>query len=937
LVLTLPLPTDARSGNDFRVTNTGAIAFTIGSKLIGASDYADFSFDAGTWHSEAPTTASGSDFWRTDPAGAMPDGVTDAADAIVRTGQTKIDTGTVADSGFTLDDLRATHASISYMNSMVENQNTAIGVNNTGKVVLANGVGVPDVRATNLNPQDYAAGDSYTFKTSTAIGLTAAQFPGLQAYVMLETQRRYGNTTDLSGGPVIQRVTLDDGRKIYRTSASATTWGAWQYETQLQTEFNLQDLLQMNGQARVSLAGEVTWTSRLITMTAGITPQEATGYHDIYMPAVGATIPVQGGGTRTVVAATVGQVAATGGVLLNAWESLWYRAVRGTGISSVPTNFLITPYTSTATGTPGILNGVSYPGTHPGEWVRVVSRDDNNMFYWGTKDVVGLGGQFGGGTEVTAAVWAAMKNRAQGEGYFYATFATGTPQRVGFTGIIRWINGGSRTYINSNGFVDVNQAGRAAGTVVIGVNGAANRTWETVTAADAIAKFGGAQRGNFPITAASTVVQLNDNETLYYAASDTGSTNAGSWYVAGYVGGVAIPANWLPVFSYQVTGANSTTQVLVGGVQRSLRAGDAIYMGKADGDLDRLHRRMGVTHTGLKYTRWTHTGFFAGAGANGNIQGAEGVLISWDPNQMMYGISDGYASWGNQYNYINPPAIGTAIPIASTNGAVAITRVVQNISGRAYIPVGPWESLWFIPPAYSGGSGSVNADFVITQYAANHNVPPGAVRVAHYNSALGTAGTGVGKSRVVWADNTTTQPGVTFASATPALRVQNDQAQGTGDWRLVTVAGQTAPGMTAALPAVAGVSGPYGAPYTAFYRYNTIESDPRGQIELEGLITLGGNIVGTQTVAFLNGVQVRGQPIYMGQMQRSTSGDAQPIPVQVRFVNLTINGQLGVAIQVYGESGNTTNDYATLGPNGTGQAAGVAQWLSLGPLTLPHA
>jgi hypothetical protein len=44
-----------------------------------------------------------------------------------------------------------------------------------------------------------------------------------------------------------------------------------------------------------------------------------------------------------------------------------------------------------------------------------------------------------------------------------------------------------------------------------------------------------------------------------------------------------------------------------------------------------------------------------------------------------------------------------------------------------------------------------------------------------------------------------------------------------------------------------------------------------------------------------------------------------------------------VAIQVSGDSGNTLNDYATLGPNGTGQAAGVPLWLSLGPLILPHA
>jgi hypothetical protein len=673
-------------------------------------------------------------------------------------------------------------------------------------------------------------------------------------------------------------------------------------------------------------------------MTAGVTTQEPNGYHDIIMPAVGATVLVQGGGTRTVVAATVGQVAATGGILLNAWETLWYRAVRGTANTSVATNFLITPYANPASNTPGILNGASYSGTHPGEWIRVVSRDDNNLFYWGTKDVVGLGGQFGGGTDVTAALWTAMKNRAQGEGYFYATFATSTPNRVGFTGSIRWIDGGLRTYVNSNGYVDVNQAGRAAGTVVIGVNGAATRAWETLTAADGLAKFGGAQRGNFPITATSTVVQLNDNETLYYAASDSGGVNAGSWYVAGYSGGVVIPVNWLPVMSYQVTGANSTTQVLVGGVQRSLRAGDAIWMGKADGDLDRLHRRMGVTHTGLKYTRWSHGGIFSGAGANGLIGGPDGVMVSWDANQMIYGISDMYASWGAQYLYINLPAAGTAIPVALTNGAVALTRVVQNISGRAYLPLGVWDTLWFIPPAYIAGTSSVAGDFVITNYQlGNYTVPTGAVRVAHYNGSRGQVTIGDGKVRVAWADGAITQPGIALASATPALRVQNDHAQGSGDWRLVTVAGQTAPGMTAALPAVAGVVGVYAAPYTAFYRYNTVESDPRGQIEVEGLIALNNNIVGTQTVAFLNGVQVRGQPIYMGQMHRSTSGDAQPIPVQMRFINQTINGQTGVAVQVFGGSGDTINDYATLGPNGSAQAAGIPQWLSIGPLTLPHA
>jgi hypothetical protein len=938
LVFTLPNPTDTRNGRIIRVTNKGANAFTMYGLNIAASNYATFLWDAGAWHTAAAT--SGTDFWRTPIAtGALPDGVTDVQDTIERTGQVIINTGTVNDSGLRLDDLRGMTSGYGGTDGTFS---TAIGVDNAGKVVLSNSIFSPDSRNVNDTPDQYAPGYYVEFKTATVVGFdnTAANGPTAgQTYVGLETFRRYGYSADLSGGPVQQRVQMDDGREYYRNSLTATTWTPWTVKTNLQSEFNLQDLLQMNGTAKVSLTGEVRWTNRLITMTAGVTPQEQSGYHDIAMPADGATVPVQGGGTRTVIAATAGQSGATGGIPLNIWETLWYRAVRGTGNGAVSANFLITPYNTNAnTAVPGMLNEASYPGTHAGEWIRVVSRDDTNKFKWGTGDVLGLGGQFGGGHDLTIAHWSAMKARVHLGGYAYATFATAFPQRFGMTGIIRWIDGGVTQYINNNGYVDVNQTGRAAGVPVIGVNGAATRAWETVTAADAIAKFGGAQRGVDQISAASTVVQINDNETLYYAPDLPNSTpgNGGTWYITGYSGTVSIPVHWLPVASYQVTGANSTLQVLLGGVQRSLRAGEAVYMGKSDGDVDRLHRRMGVTYAGIKYTRWGQSPYFAGAAANALITGAEAILVSWEANRMTYGISDGYASWGNQYQYINVPAVGTAIPVVDTNGAVARTRVVEAISGRPYIPLGNTDALWFIPPAYISGGGSANGDFVISNYASNHSVPPGAVRVAHWNSPQGPVGNAQ-KSRVFWGDGTTSQPGTGFASATAALRVENDQAQGSGDWRLVTVAGQTAPGMAAAIPAVAGVVGPYAAPYTAFYRYNTIENDPRGQIEIEGLILLNNNIIGTQTIAFLSGVQVRGQPIYMAQMTRTTSGDAQPIPVQLRFVNQTINGQNGVAVQMFGDSGNTTNDYATLGPNGGAQAAGTPQWVSLGPLTLPHA
>jgi hypothetical protein len=139
------------------------------------------------------------------------------------------------------------------------------------------------------------------------------------------------------------------------------------------------------------------------------------------------------------------------------------------------------------------------------------------------------------------------------------------------------------------------------------------------------------------------------------------------------------------------------------------------------------------------------------------------------------------------------------------------------------------------------------------------------------------------------------------------------------------------------MTAVAGVVGNYGAPYTAFFRYLPNDADPRGQIEVEGLISLNGDVANGAVIAFMPGVYVRGNPIQMAQLTASTFADNLNIPVQVRYSNATINGQTG--IQVVAQSGFTGagNPFRTLGNNGGASAAGVNQWVSLGPLTLPHA
>jgi hypothetical protein len=705
-------------------------------------------------------------------------------------------------------------------------------------------------------------------------------------------------------------------------------------------DFDLQNLLMLNGTAKVSLTGEVSWSNRFITMTAGITAQEASGYHDIYMPAVGTAIATQGGATRLVTAAIAGQSGQSGGIQLNAWESLWYRAVRGTTNGTVNGNFLIAGYTSNAvTSTPALLNPASFVGTQAGEWIRLCTRDDSNTFSWGTGDTVPFGGQFGGGHDLAIANWTAMKNRASLDGYAFATFASALPTRVGLTGTIRWIDAGQHTYVNNAGYVDSTPASRTNGTIIYGIGGAANRTWETLTPADAIEKFGGAQGGVDPITPTSTVVQLNGNEALYYAPNiNSTGQNSGTWYVSGYSGAMTIPIHWLPVFSYQVTGANSTTHVLVGGVQRALRAGEAVYAGHNDGDIDRLHRNNTISFVGIKYARLTHAGYFSGATANGLLGSAEGVLISWGDNLLVRGISAGYVSKGEQYSFINVPPVGTAIPVAMTNGAVTHTRVVEAISGRRYIPLGSWEALYFIPPAYTGGYGSQGRDFVIGYYNGNHSIPVGATLVALNNASGGLALNGNTKRRILFADGTYAQTGVGYASATPALRVENDHAQGSGDWRQVTVAGQTGPGMSVPLPAIAGVVSNYVAPFTNNYIYRSNSEDPRGDIILEGIMLLSGNITAASPIiGFMAGVQVRGAPIRSALINASTLSDSTAIHVELRFSNGVINGQTGTVITLQAGGGNMAiNPQFTLGVNGGASPAGSLQWIALDGIRLPH-
>jgi hypothetical protein len=934
LTFTVPNPTDTRSGLDFLITNTGANAFTVLGMRIDPNRFGQFIWDATelAWQSPAVPLASGADFFRSGSlTGLMPDGTTDTQDAIFRSGQVAIDTGAAGDGGLTLDDLRSKNsAQLSAGDGNVTDTNmTAIGVDLLGKVRLSNAVSYPDLRATNPNPQDFAAGEYHAFKQSATVGLTGAGYNGIPTYVGLTTTRRYANATDFSGGPVIQRVFLEDGRSYYRVSTGATTWGPWVIEgvgrQALQPRFTSQ------ATTKISIAGEVRWAGFYHIMTTGTNSAEPGGHFRIDMPADGFAVPVAGGGTRAVVAATAGSAVDTGGILLNAWDTLWYRHPYGQAQAFVPANLLIVPYAANT--------NASGPFTNPDEWIKIASRDDASVYSLGTGDVVGLGSQTGRGGKITADNWTAMKQRVMGNGYFFSPAGnTAIPTAFGFTGEIRWIDGGSTPNVNSAGYRDAGQAQKVAATAIRGVNGAANRTWRLMTAAEKPTWFGGALRGSNPIVVASTtVVDLLDNETLYFVPNiESGGGTEGQWVVAGYSGFVSTPVHWLPIASRQSTGANATIQVLLGGVQLALKGGDAKFTSVANDHFASIANRK-LTYKGLKYCRWTQNGFFAGAAANGLIGNAEGLMVSWDDNALMLGISEGYINWGTQYAYINVPTAGAAIPVVTPNSN--ITRVVQTVSGRRHVPLAPWEALYFIPPAYTGGTTSVDGDFVIGNYAAgNVAIPNTAIMVAKYEAALSSAsGSTALKNRVLFADGTYMQPGFT-RPASAAAAVLNDHAQGSGDWRPLVYPGQTGPGMTAALPATVGVVGAYAAPYTAFFNYRTLDDDPRGNIHLEGLINLNASITGTQRLAFLPGVNVRGEPIVNVPIQHSTGTDAKMVNGQIRFQNIVLNGSSGVQIMAYVDSFNTAvNPYFTLGTNGNALAQGVPQWVSLSNIILPHA
>lgn len=889
--LTLPVPTDTRDGRSISIANSGTQSFTVSGVVIAPNNYSSFEYHGGTWRSL--TAIAASDYWRSDPTNLIPDGVNDTTEAIIRNGQVKITTAVASDSGLTVTDLRGgTGITSGAYRAGIETGNTvtATGVDLNGKVRLSNSLAVTDSRAINTTPQDYPMGTYEEFKQSTSLGFAV---PNVPTYVQTHTNRQYGFLTDFSGGPVRQDIDLPDGRQYFRLSTSATTWGAWMLESKPASDFDMQNMLELNGTAKVSLTGEISWTNRLITMTAGVRSQETSGYHDIGMPAVGTAIPVSNGTTVTVIAATAGQTGLSGGIPLAQWQSLWYYIPRNTGNGNAPANFRIQNYNDS--NLVNGLNGTANLDLDSSEWVRICSRDDQNQFNWGTGDKARPGYQFGLGMDTQEVIErAADKGRYLSNGYAFRPWnlTDVNAPSFGFTSYIRSISQGANNgYVMSSGYRDVPTP--TNGLVIYGAFGAANTAWRTNTANDAMYRMGEVFNGSVPATA--VVMDFPASYySLFWAPDINGGVNAGTWYITNYAFQHAIPPHWVFIAGRRDDDYNKI--VLWNGTE--LNRGDCLWRAAREVSYERS--RGTITSQGVFDCRWSQANFFSGTAANGlnTSNSTSAVLVHWPNSTMMWGMDSSGPHSGN-YIYLQVPSAGYGIPMLDTAGTR--TRLVQTISGRRYVPLGQWETLVYIPDPRSPGATSSDRGWFVVNYGDPRNIPAHSITVASYAAPGVVTGSSINKTRIKMGEGVYIQPGFSLAVGTPTY---GDHATGTSvDWRPIVVAGQTPPAGVAAIPAVTGLSN-----NNTSFRYMASQSEARGRVEMSGYVNAATAIPDGTVIAFLPGVTpLTAENNWLGVSARHASNNVVPVSCFVVPVASTYGGQTGTEIRLYGYSvGNVT-------------------------------
>ena len=922
--LTLPTPTDPRNGRSVSVANAGTVPFVMNGISIGPGSFSTFEWHGTTWRTHVGL--AGSDFWRdTTAARNVPDGSVDVSEGVVHTGAVHMGAdGVAGEQGFHHEAIVSYQGNGNFVNQLIQ---TTIPVDSSiMPTVFLKGYCYGTSDTVDLQVSFYVYGSptgttlnhvwtSSGSKTPTQIRL--GYVGGFMAIELTWPVAEYFNRFEVSAycdGNSNHQAEWFQGWTVTSAVMPGTVVNpvvATRKYAELAkvVDFDLQHLLQLNGRAAVSLVGQVSWSGRFITMTAGARTQELSGYHDINMPAVGTNILDTNGNARAVVAATAGQNGLSGGIPLGSWETLWYRVQKNTGNGSVNANFRIAAYG--VNGNPTNLNsllGVS--NSDPSEWVLIVSRDDSDQFKWGTGDTTRLGFQFGQGMDIQTVVdfRQQLGMTMEGGGFAFRPWnLTNSLVSFGFTNQLRMISGAANSQDQRvSGYTDIGVP--AVGTIVYGLSGAANKTWRATNANDAMARFG-VDAGNVP--AATPVIDLDEYNVLWFAPDQATSVNGGTWYYSRYDFGHVIPSHWV-----RIAQRRDSAQDILLWTGENLKRGEILAKGNHE---QVLHRSRGeITSNGQFDCRWTQPNFFAGTGANGlnTSSSTAGVLIHWPNNSMMWGMDSGTQAGGN-YIWLDMPTAGYAIPMLDAAGTR--TRVVQTIGGRSYVPLGAWESLVHISGQYQSGS-STNAGWFIVNYGDARFLPVHAITVASYASPSSVAGSGTAKTRVKMGDGTYIQPGISTAVGTPTL---NDHATGTSlDWRPAVIAGQTPPAAAAALPAVAGVSN-----NNFVYRYVSNQHDVRGRIELAGSINATAAIAGGAVIAFLPGVQPLAQeqsPI--GVVVRHANNNDVPGIAFVLLVPATIGGQIGTSVTLLGytAANNSAQNGGAYGAGGLISFAGLS-------------
>jgi hypothetical protein len=649
---------------------------------------------------------------------------------------------------------------------------------------------------------------------------------------------------------------------------------------------DLQHHTRLNGVAKVSLNGEVTWTGRFITMNAVHPDTNNIGFWDMVAPT--GAVAVVGGGTRPVNAAAGGN---TGGVLLNNWDALWYRLPFEAANTTVNANYLIVPYTA-----------VFDADEH---WIMVVAREDDNTYRMADGSTLTLGEQSGTkdaqNTEMSTNLgqWYGLQFAAPG----FAAVVPGA-MAYGFTGSLRTLGAGVANEQLNSGYFDVLLP--TVGTVIYDAAGApSGRTWRAPVAADRMSHMGDLPRSGYGYTAAThPLADIVGNETLWFNANPQ-TTSGGTWHITPYTANFGgRRSNWIRVATFQVSQYNGLN---VFG-ERAIACGDFVSYNDTvtqQGSIDLTRFSPGLQTTPM--VAWTPVGHFTGAAANGITSGAYGVFVKWSGNAYYTGISHGFSSAGsggggasgNQYLSLTVPAAGTQIPVIGYTG---LTRTVDALMG---IPLGPWEALYYVPPAYIGGTGSVDAGWVVAAYSVGAALPHNAIKVAQFlwegraaglvaaPPFAGTNITGGYQTVRLWFLGTFHSPGAGVGAI----------------GNLGTIGGTEAFRTLSYGAAAGGIANVQSYPgFEAGYRLNGEDRSLR-RLQTVGLIQFpaAGTLNVGAIIAFMPGVTVT-RP-FLTQAMFFVSTAVGYITIDLRLTNATVLGVAGAQVSVAGISNTASRTY----------------------------